>query len=66
MTVNEQLIGKKFKRVTKYGTSIFIGIITEVIVVFENYRNPFKHEIPHIKVKSENGIVYSLNEIVLV
>ena len=66
MTVNEQLVGKKFKRITKHGISTFIGIITEVIVVFKNYSKPFKYEIPHIKVKSENGLVYSLNEIVLI
>lgn len=72
MTVDEQLIGRKFKRV-KYGTSTFTGTITEVMIVFEkyytlgqNYSKPFKHEKACILVKSENGIVYSLNEIVLV
>ena len=66
MTIDEQLIGRKFKRLTKYGVSDFTGTITELIVIFENYRKPFKHAIPCIKIKSENGSVYPLNEIVVV
>ena len=60
------LINKHFKRKTISGISFFIGIIKEVFVVYEMKEKPIKHSIPHIKIKSENGIVYDLCEIIII
>lgn len=64
----EKLIGKKFKR-NVYGLSNWVSIIKEVNITKElivNKQTKTVYYAPKIWIKSEKGISYELNEIVII
>jgi len=61
VTVNSQLEGKKFST----ALANFVGVIDRVSIIYTNFKKPIPHEIPKILIVCKKGIVYSLDEIIL-
>lgn len=67
MVTPTELIGRKFKRDSKYGLSTFTATIADV--GWRYYIQPVNQEFSELKiyfsVVSENGISYNINEILI-
>jgi hypothetical protein len=66
--IDNELVGKKFKRKSKYGLSIFTGTIKSAHIVFrmDNSIREINAYEPIVYIESNNGIGYNLDEIVFV
>ncbi len=65
-SVDNSLVGKKFKRNTKYGISIWVDQVIETWPIW-NYDEVNNGYIPTIMVKGKkNNIIYQLDEILFI